>query len=66
MSESGGRPEQTVTLEAWLPGWPSQVVHSTEGDLGRALVQVRQEMDPPHRGRQSQTAPALASPESTR
>lgn len=39
-----GGPEQTVTLEAWLPGWPSQVVHSTEGDLGRALVQVRQEM----------------------
>lgn len=39
-----GRPQQTVTLEAWLPGWPSQVAHSAETDLGRALVQVRQEM----------------------
>lgn len=39
-----GGPEQTVTLETWLPGWPSQVAHSTESDLGRALVQVRQQM----------------------
>jgi hypothetical protein len=39
-----GRPQQTVTLEAWLPGWPSQIAHSAETDLGRALVQVRQEM----------------------
>ena len=39
-----GGPQQTVTLEAWLPGWPAQVAHSTETDLSRALVQVRQEM----------------------
>ena len=39
-----GGPEQTVTLQAWLPGWPSQVVHSTAPDLRRALVEVRQEM----------------------
>jgi hypothetical protein len=39
-----GGPEQTVTLEAWLPGWPSQVAHSTAADLGRALIEVRQEM----------------------
>jgi hypothetical protein len=39
-----GGPQQTVTLEARLPGWPSQVAHSTAPDLGRALVEVRQEM----------------------
>lgn len=39
-----GGPQQTVTLEAWLPGWPSQVAHSTATNLGRALVEVRQEM----------------------
>lgn len=39
-----GGPQQTVTLQAWLPGWPAQVAHSAETDLGRALVQVRQEM----------------------
>jgi hypothetical protein len=39
-----GGPEQTVTLEAWLPGWPAQVAHSTAADLRRALVEVRQEM----------------------
>jgi ribosome-associated translation inhibitor RaiA len=39
-----GGPQQTVTLEAWLPGWPSQLAHSTASDLGRALIEVRQEM----------------------
>jgi hypothetical protein len=39
-----GGPQQQVTLEAWLPGWPSQVAHSSASDLGRALVEVRQEM----------------------
>ena len=39
-----GGPQQQVTLEAWLPGWPSQLAHSTASDLGRALVEVRQEM----------------------
>jgi hypothetical protein len=39
-----GGPQQMVTLEAWLPGWPSQVAHSAAADLRRALVEVRQEM----------------------
>ena len=43
MKDRGG-PQQTVTLEAWLPGWPSQLAHSTASDLGRALIEVRQEM----------------------
>ena len=40
-----GGPEQTVTLEAWLPGWPSQLAHSTASrPRARALTEVRQEM----------------------
>jgi ribosome-associated translation inhibitor RaiA len=36
--------EQKVTLEAWLPRWPSLVASSADRDLHRALINVRQEM----------------------
>lgn len=36
--------EQKVTLEAWLPRWPSLVASAADRDLDRALVSVRQEM----------------------
>jgi hypothetical protein len=39
-----GGPGQKVTLEAWLPGWPSLVATSAEPDLDRALVAVRKDM----------------------
>jgi hypothetical protein len=35
---------QKVTLEAWLPRWPSLVASSAGRDLDRALINVRQEM----------------------
>ena len=37
-------PEQKVTLEAWIPGWPSLVATSTDRDLDHALVTVRKDM----------------------
>ena len=39
-----GGAEQKVTLEAWLPGWPSLVASSTGRDLDHALVEARKEM----------------------
>jgi ribosome-associated translation inhibitor RaiA len=39
-----GGPEQKVTLEAWLPGWPSLVATAEATDLDRALVDARKEM----------------------
>jgi ribosome-associated translation inhibitor RaiA len=39
-----GGPEQKVTLEAWLPRWPSLVATATGRDLDRALIEVRAEM----------------------
>jgi ribosome-associated translation inhibitor RaiA len=35
---------QKVTLEAWLPKWPSLIATSTSRDLDHALIEVRQEM----------------------
>jgi ribosome-associated translation inhibitor RaiA len=39
-----GGAEQKVTLEAWLPRWPSVVATSTERDLDHALIDVRKDM----------------------
>jgi hypothetical protein len=39
-----GGPEQKVTLEAWLPGWPSLVATAIDRDLDHALVDVRKDM----------------------
>jgi ribosome-associated translation inhibitor RaiA len=39
-----GGSEQKVTLEAWLPGWPSLVATAVNRDLDQALVEVRKEM----------------------
>lgn len=39
-----GSREQKVTLEAWLPGWPSLVATSAEPDFDHALVLVRKDM----------------------
>jgi ribosome-associated translation inhibitor RaiA len=39
-----GGHEQKVTLEAWLPRWPSLVAHSADRELDHALVDVRKEM----------------------
>lgn len=39
----GGR-EQKVTLEAWLPRWPSLVATSANRELDQALVDVRKDM----------------------
>ncbi len=36
--------EQKVTLEIWLPGWPSLVARSADTDLERALIEVRKDM----------------------
>lgn len=36
--------EQKVTLEAWLPGWPSLIATSTERELDHALIEVRREL----------------------
>jgi hypothetical protein len=36
--------EQKVTLEAWLPGWPTMVATSSGRELDHALVDVRKEM----------------------
>lgn len=33
-----------MTLEAWIPGWPSLVATSTDRDLDHALVAVRKDM----------------------
>jgi hypothetical protein len=63
-----GGPEQKVTLEAWLPGWPSLVATSADRDLDRALIDVRKDMirqiedekakREPHKGRASRPGPA--------
>jgi hypothetical protein len=37
-------PEQKVTLEAWLVGWPHFVATSTAADLDRALAEVRKDL----------------------
>lgn len=37
-------PEQKVTLEIWLPGWPSLVATSADTDLVHALIDVRKDM----------------------
>jgi hypothetical protein len=39
----GGR-ELKVTLEAWLPRWPSLVATSTDRELDHALIEVRNDM----------------------
>jgi hypothetical protein len=39
-----GGSEQKVTLEAWLPGWPSLVATSLNRDVNRALVDVRKDL----------------------
>ncbi len=39
-----GGAEQTVTLEAWLPRWPSLVARSAERELDHAVTNVRKEM----------------------
>jgi len=39
-----GGAEQKVTLEAWLPGWPSLVAASADRELDHALVDVRKEL----------------------
>ena len=39
-----GGPEQKVTLEAWLPRWPSVVATKTDRELDRALIDVRADM----------------------
>jgi hypothetical protein len=39
-----GGPEQKVTLEAWLPKWPSIVATATDRELDRALTDVRKEL----------------------
>jgi hypothetical protein len=62
-----GAPEQKVTLEAWLPGWPSPVATSTDRELDRALIDVRKDMirqiedekakREPHKGRASRPGP---------
>ncbi|HVB01635.1 MAG TPA: hypothetical protein VNE42_10300 [Acidimicrobiales bacterium] len=36
--------EQRVTLEIWLPHWPSLFVHFNDPDLDRALVEARKLM----------------------
>jgi ribosome-associated translation inhibitor RaiA len=43
VKDRGGR-EQKVTLEAWLPGRPPLIATSAKADLGRALVDVRNDM----------------------
>jgi ribosome-associated translation inhibitor RaiA len=39
-----GGPEQKVTVEAWLPKWPSIVATATDRELDRALIDVRKEL----------------------
>lgn len=39
-----GGPEQKLTLEAWLPRWPSVVATSVDRDLDRAVTDVRKDM----------------------
>jgi ribosome-associated translation inhibitor RaiA len=39
-----GGPEQKVTLEAWLPHWPSVVATSADRELDHALIQARKEL----------------------
>jgi hypothetical protein len=39
-----GGPEQKVTLEAWLPRWPSLVATSTDRELDQVLIEVRKDM----------------------
>jgi hypothetical protein len=39
-----GGAEQKVTLEAWLPGWPSLVATAVNRDLDHALVEVRKDV----------------------
>ena len=60
-----GGPQQMVTLEAWLPGWPSQVAHSAAADLRPCPGRGAAGDDPPHRGRESQAAPTLITRGST-
>lgn len=44
MIKDRGGPEQKVTLQAWLAGWPHFVATSYDRDLDRALVEVRKEL----------------------
>jgi ribosome-associated translation inhibitor RaiA len=39
-----GGHEQKVTLEAWLPRWPSLVATSAEREFDHALIDVRKDM----------------------
>jgi hypothetical protein len=39
-----GGAEQKVTLEAWLPRWPSLVATSTDRELDQVLIEVRKDM----------------------
>ncbi len=39
-----GGPEQKVTLEAWLPRWPSVVATAADRELDHALIEVRKEL----------------------
>ncbi|MGI8414898.1 MAG: HPF/RaiA family ribosome-associated protein [Nakamurella sp.] len=35
------RPGQVTTLECWVVGWPHWIATSTEPELGKALIHVR-------------------------
>ena len=39
-----GGPEQTVTVEAWLPGLPPLVAKSRGKDIDHALVEARKDL----------------------
>jgi ribosome-associated translation inhibitor RaiA len=39
-----GGPEQKVTLEAWLPHWPSVVATAADRELDHALIEARKEL----------------------
>jgi ribosome-associated translation inhibitor RaiA len=39
-----GGPEQKVTLETWLPRWPSVVATSAGPELDHALIEARKEL----------------------
>jgi hypothetical protein len=43
-AKNRGGPEQKVTLEAWLPRWPSLVATSSDRELDHALIDVRKDM----------------------
>jgi ribosome-associated translation inhibitor RaiA len=49
--------EQKVTLEAWLPGWPSLVATSTDPDLDHALAEVRKDLIRRIEDRKAKTGP---------